>query len=330
MPTASPTHTVTTMPATTDANDIRIIRIYDAPVALVWEVWTDSDHVGQWWGPRGFSLTTHSKDLRPGGSWVYTMHGPDGKDWPNFTRYHEVIPHQRLVYDHGATAADAAPAFRVTATFRDVGGKTELNMCMTLPTPEAAQQTRTFIKAAGGNGTWDRLAEYVEERQTSEQIFVINRTVAAPRATVFDMFATPSQLAKWLPPAGFNMVFHQDDIRPGGTATFSMSNGDFTMYARHEFRRVQRPHLIEYLQTFTDEAWNTARQPGAPSWPETNLVTVTFAEESPTETRVTVRFAIDGAATAEEVATFVAERGGMTQGWSGSFDALDELVATGG
>jgi uncharacterized protein YndB with AHSA1/START domain len=65
------------MPAQNKSNEIRITRIYDAPVRAVWDAWTDPAQAAQWWGPRGFTLTTHSKDLRPGGSWVYTMHGPD-------------------------------------------------------------------------------------------------------------------------------------------------------------------------------------------------------------------------------------------------------------
>lgn len=314
-------------PAPISANDIRLIRIYDAPVALVWDAWTDSAKVAQWWGPRGFSLTTHSKDLRPGGSWVYTMHGPDGTDWPNFTRYHEVEPHSRLVYDHGASSEDAQPMFRVTATFRDLQGKTELDFRMTLPTPEAAQQARVFVKAAGGNATWDRLAEYVEKAQSSQEIFVINRSFAAPIGTVFDMWTTPEHVAAWLPPAGFTMAFQRADIRTGGDATFSMSNGDVTMYARHEYVQVRRPDRLAYLQTFTDEHGNVSRQPGAPTWPEATLVTVVFAEEGPSETRVTVRFDVHGAVTPEEVATFVGERAGMTLGWSGSFDALEALLA---
>jgi uncharacterized protein YndB with AHSA1/START domain len=317
----------TPMPAPTSANDIRIIRIYDAPVALVWDAWTDSAKVAHWWGPRGFSLTTHSKDLRPGGSWVYTMHGPDGTDWPNFTRYLEVEPRARLVYDHGASSEDAQPMFRVTATFRDLQGKTELDMRMTLPTPEAAQQARVFVKAAGGNGTWDRLAEYVEKAQSSQEIFVINRSVVAPIGTVFDMWTTPEHVAAWLPPAGFTMAFQRADIRTGGDAAFSMSNGNFTMYARHEYVQVRRPDRLEYLQTFTDEHGNVSRQPGAPTWPETTLVTVVFAEEGSSETRVTVRFDVHGAVTPEEVVTFVGERAGMTLGWSGSFDALEALLA---
>ena len=49
------------------SNEIRIIRLFDAPVQAVWDAWTDPRQVGQWWGPRGFTITTHSKDLRPGG-----------------------------------------------------------------------------------------------------------------------------------------------------------------------------------------------------------------------------------------------------------------------
>ena len=42
----------------------------------MWDAWTDAAQVAQWWGTRGFTITTHSKDVRPGGHWRYTMHGP--------------------------------------------------------------------------------------------------------------------------------------------------------------------------------------------------------------------------------------------------------------
>jgi uncharacterized protein YndB with AHSA1/START domain len=94
-------------------SELRLVRVFDAPVALVWDAWVKDEHVAQWWGPRGFTLTTTSKDVRPGGRWVYTMHGPDGVDYPNITTYHVVEPHVTLVYDHGATE-DREPLFRVT------------------------------------------------------------------------------------------------------------------------------------------------------------------------------------------------------------------------
>ena len=49
------------MTATDDSNEIRITRVYDAPVALVWEAWADLEQLAQWWGPRGFTTTTSGK-----------------------------------------------------------------------------------------------------------------------------------------------------------------------------------------------------------------------------------------------------------------------------
>ncbi len=89
------------MSANDKSNEIHITRIYEAPVELVWDAWTDPAQTAQWWGPRGFSLTTRSKDVRVGGNWDYTMHGPDGVDYPNKTVYHEVEKYKKLVYDHG-------------------------------------------------------------------------------------------------------------------------------------------------------------------------------------------------------------------------------------
>jgi uncharacterized protein YndB with AHSA1/START domain len=71
-----------------------------------------------------------------------------------------------------------------------------------------------------------------------------------------------------------------------------------------------------------------SRHPGAPVWPETMLTTITLSEESLNETRVTVLWEIFGAHTKEELACFTGERAGMTGGWSGSFDKLDNYLAS--
>ena len=57
---------------------IVITRTVDAPRDLVWKVWTDAAHIARWWGPNGFTNTIHAMDVRPGGTWCYIMHGPDG------------------------------------------------------------------------------------------------------------------------------------------------------------------------------------------------------------------------------------------------------------
>src|SRR6478609_8272281 len=120
------------MAAKAKSNEINIMRVYDAPLVAVWDAWTDPEQVAQWWGPRGFTITTHSKDLRAGGHWNYTMHGLDGTDYINKTKYYEVEKHARLVYDHGGNDAQA-PMFRVTVTFKEGRGKTTMDMRMGLP-----------------------------------------------------------------------------------------------------------------------------------------------------------------------------------------------------
>lgn len=315
------------MAAKNKSNEIQITRIYDAPVQAVWDAWTDPEQAAQWWGPRGFTLTTHSKDLRPGGSWTYTMHGPDGVDYPNKALYHEVEKHAKLVYDHGAND-DRPPLFRVTVLFSEIGGKTRMDMSMGLATPEAADEMRKFIKQAGGNATWDRLAEYLEKESSGKEKFVINRTFNAPLETMFEMWTNPEHFSRWLPPTGFEMQFIRADIKPGGGSFYCMTgNGGVKMYGRAEYLKIEKPNCIVYTQQFCDENGKVSRHPMAPTWPETMLTTVQLTEEDADQTRVTVTWEAYGAVTAEELDTFVKSKGGMTMGWTGSFDKLETYLS---
>lgn len=309
-------------------NEIAITRLYDAPVKKVWDAWTDPKQAAKWWGPRGFTLTTHSKELRPGGMWHYTMHGPDGKDWINKTIYHEVEKHAKLVYDHGGND-EQAPLFRVTVTFQEIKGKTQMEMIMALATAEQAAETRKFIKAAGGNSTWDRLAEYLAEENEGKHRFVINRTFDAPLNLMFEMWTDPKHIARWMPPTGMTMEFLKSDIRPGGSSFYFMSGpGIDRMYGSAEYLEIQKPDRLLYTQEFRDEKGGISRHPFAPLWPESMLTTVELTAEGPDQTRVTVTWEPHGATTREELEVFLKERGGMTQGWTGSFDKLEDLLAS--
>jgi uncharacterized protein YndB with AHSA1/START domain len=103
-------------------------RLFDAPRELVFKAWTDPKQVAQWWGPDGFTTTTHEMDVRPGGVWRFIMHGPDAVDYPNRIVYTEIAPPERLVYDHGDDTEGASGQFHVTVTFAEEDGKTSLTM----------------------------------------------------------------------------------------------------------------------------------------------------------------------------------------------------------
>lgn len=67
-------------------SDSRSVFIAASP-AQVFAAMSDPERIARWWGPDGFTNTIHQFDFRPGGTWLLTMHGPDGKDYPNESRF---------------------------------------------------------------------------------------------------------------------------------------------------------------------------------------------------------------------------------------------------
>jgi uncharacterized protein YndB with AHSA1/START domain len=250
------------------------------------------------------------------------MHGPDGTDFINKTKYLEVVQYSRLVYDHGGND-ERPPLFRATVDFTETDGRTKIEIAMAFTTPEVAIEMNQFIKMAGGEATWDRLAEYVSPVDR----FVINRSFKLSRDRMFEMWTDPNHLSKWLPPLGFTMKFIQADIRPGGSTHYSMSNdGGMIMYGKANYLSIQRPNRVVYTQVFCDENEKVSRHPAAPTWPETMHTTVQFSEEDQDQTRVTIVWEVHGEATPLERETFHQAKAGMTLGWTGSFDKLEEYT----
>lgn len=313
--------------ATEKPNELRITRIYDAPVSAVWEAWVDPKQVAKWWGPRGFTITTHSKDLKVGGHWRYTMHGPDGTDYPNHTIYHEVREQKLLVYDHGGYE-DRPPLFRVTVKFDDLGDQTRMEMIMACPSPEAAEETKKFIKNAQGNSTWDRLGEYLEKKLQDRDVFVINRNFEAPRQTVFEYWTDPSKFSGWLGPAGATMEIIEGEVQEGESLFFKMTFPPVPGYfARASYLAINEPDYLEYTQSFADESGKLTKHPFVQNWPDYFNTKVFFAEEGPNQCRVTVIWEPHGKFSADEMNTFVRMKGDCTTGWNQSFDSLEKLLA---
>ena len=151
-------------PASTADREIVISRVFDAPRALVFEAFTDPKHIGEWWGPNGFTTTTSEMDVRPGGAWRYVMHGPDGTDYSNKIVYSEVVKPERLAYAHGADDG-GPPLFHATVTFQEQGSKTLVTLHSIFPTAAIRDRTgREFGAIEGGHQTLARLARYLANK----------------------------------------------------------------------------------------------------------------------------------------------------------------------
>jgi uncharacterized protein YndB with AHSA1/START domain len=145
--------------------EIRISREFDAPRELVWKALTDPAHMGVWWGPDGFTTTTHSIDVRPGGSWVYTMHGPDGRDYPNAMTFREIVAPVRLAYRHGTTEEENPDEdFGTVVTLQDLGGGRTRVTLTSLFKDETAREivVREYGAVEGGKQHLEKLADHLE------------------------------------------------------------------------------------------------------------------------------------------------------------------------
>jgi uncharacterized protein YndB with AHSA1/START domain len=278
---------------------IVVTRVFDAPRNLVFDAWTDAKHVGNWWGPRGFTTTTHEMDIRPGGVWRLTMHGPDGVDYQNTITYLEVAKPERLVYDHGGAGA------RVTVTFEDQAGKTRLTMRMVFRSAEAREgvvKKRNAIE--GANQTLDRFGEQLGKMQE----LIATRVFDAPRDVVFRAWTDPERLKRWWGPKGFTNPVCEVDVRPGGAIRIDMRAPDGVVYPMTgAFVEIVEPARL----VFTSSALH---KNGEPLFEILN--TVTFAEEDG-KTKLTLRASVSKSR--GEAAPHLA---GMEQGWSESLDRL--------
>ena len=143
---------------TTNTADREIVatRLFHAPRELVFQMWTNRDHISNWWGPRGFTTTTYEMDVRPGGVWRFTMHGPDGRNYENKIIYREIVSPERISYFH-----ESPPPFDTTVTFTEQDGGTWVTARLLF---ESAELREAVSKAHGAvEGLHQTLARLEEE-----------------------------------------------------------------------------------------------------------------------------------------------------------------------
>ncbi|MGA9596764.1 MAG: SRPBCC family protein [Acidimicrobiia bacterium] len=145
--------------------EVVVSRTIEAPRDLVFEAFSEVRHLSKWFGPTGFSTTTHAFEFRPGGVWDYTMHGPDGTDYPNHVEYLEISPPERIVMRHGSRRDDP-DAFVSTVTFDEQVGDCEVTLRSVFKTKELRDRAvERFHAIEGAEQTLSRLAAHVERNR---------------------------------------------------------------------------------------------------------------------------------------------------------------------
>lgn len=134
------------------------VRVFNAPREVLFNAWADAEQLAQWWGPKGFRNTFHEFDFKPGTTWVYTMHGPDGIDYQNKSVFKEIVKPERIVFQH----LKPMHRFLVTATFEALGDKTKLTFHQLFDTVEECDRVKGFIVEANEQNL-DRLEAVISK-----------------------------------------------------------------------------------------------------------------------------------------------------------------------
>lgn len=141
--------------------EVVVMRTIAAPPDRVFEAWTAERHLARWFGPDGFTTSTRSFEFREGGVWDFTLHGPDGTDYPNWIEWREIVAPERIHLVHGSRPDDP-DAFETTVSFRVVADGTELTLRSEFRTKARRDEVvEKFAAIEGGKQTLGRLAAYV-------------------------------------------------------------------------------------------------------------------------------------------------------------------------
>ncbi len=308
---------------TTSIQDRTMIinRVYQAPVEYVYKAWTDPKHLVSWWGPAGFRTTIKTFDLRPGGSWIYIMHGPEGTDYDNVITYQEIVENERLVYAHGDSADPAW--FNTTVTFIGQGNTTQLTMQTTFKSLEELEKSvREYGALEGAVSTLARLENQlpmVQFHQVRESEFTIERVLNAPRELVYAAFTEAEHLAQWWGPQGWTMPVCDMDLRTGGRWHYCMRSpdGDMESWGISIFQEIDPPEKIVQIDSFSDDSGQV--NDSLPSM----TITTSFIDLGNSRTQIICTTVY---ATADDLKSVIEM--GMLQGLTESWNRLVEHLNT--
>src|SRR5438309_3966797 len=143
-------------------------RQFSAPRTLMFQVFTQPEHLVRWWAPQPYTMPICTIDLRPGGIWHYSMRSPEGQDHRARSVYREIVPPEKLVYtstftDKHANPIEGIPEHLTTVIFMEENGKTHVSARVQFASAAALSVAVDMGMLQRENLTRDALVGYVQE-----------------------------------------------------------------------------------------------------------------------------------------------------------------------
>jgi uncharacterized protein YndB with AHSA1/START domain len=150
----------------TTPSDLEVVmtRDFDAPRELLFDAWTQPEHLRRWFGSAGWSLATCQIDQRPGGAWRWVMRNDDGREMPMYGEYREVVRPERIVYTEffgGGEYETMGAGTTNTLRFEEIPAGTRLVATIEYRSREARDAALATPMESGTAEGYDRLEQYV-------------------------------------------------------------------------------------------------------------------------------------------------------------------------
>lgn len=154
-----------------------IERIFQAPRSLVFQMFSESKHLEEWWGPEGWKTTNYTFDFKPGGEWHFRMKCVDEKQGDYYGQeswgkviFHEIKASEEIVYtdtfsDEDGKAVPGMPEIHVTIQFKEQDGATVVKTSSTFEAEDALKRILDMGVVQGFSSQCDCLDEYLEKLQ---------------------------------------------------------------------------------------------------------------------------------------------------------------------
>ena len=140
--------------------EIVMTRTFDAPRRIVWEAWTNPEHLPHWMlGPDGWTMPVCDIDLRPGGAWHFAWRHSDGTEMAMRGVYKEIVPPERLVSTE--SWGGDWPETLNTLILTEENGETTITLTVLFPSKEARDAALKTGMRQGTSLSFDRLARYL-------------------------------------------------------------------------------------------------------------------------------------------------------------------------
>src|SRR5688500_1331748 len=134
-------------------------RTFNAPVQLVWEAWTQPEHIAQWWAPKGMKVKVVEHEFKVGGKWKYVMPMPDGTEFISDGIYSVIVELEKIFTSDNFNPMTAG--VEIQALFEENGDKTNFTINVIHPTEEYCKQQEKMGFYNGWGSAFNQLESFV-------------------------------------------------------------------------------------------------------------------------------------------------------------------------